>query len=275
MPTTKVVVLGVGGRMGQQIANAALDDRRHDLCGATLRPDHEHVGRDIGELLHRGSISITASATLEQALASADENTVVVDFTLPHLCCAHAQYVAQAGLPLVIGTTGLDDDALAALQRASEEIPVLLASNTSLGANLLAHAVSMVAGALNSADVEVDAEIVEFHHRMKRDAPSGTALMLGEAIADARGATLDEWRVTERTGDAPRINGDIGIFGVRGGTVPGEHTAYFFLDDERIELTHRVSDRRVFATGALTAARFLRGKPAGQYGMKNVLGLQD
>jgi len=268
----KVVVPGVAGRMGKQIAQAALDDKRHDVVGATVRPESEWAGKDVGDVLGRGAIDVDASPTLEQALARADDATVVIDFTLPHLTAAHAVQVANAGLPLLVGTTGLDAEGRAALEQAAEKVPVLLASNTSLGANLLAEVTGLVAKSLQDAGIDADAEIVELHHRMKRDAPSGTALLLGEAIAQARGGALDEWSVTSRSGDAKREQGEIGIFGVRGGTVPGEHTAYFFLDDERVELTHRVTDRRIFATGALAAARFLVGKPAGRYTMRHVLG---
>ncbi len=268
-----IVVPGVTGRMGKLIAEEALNDRRHTLVGATCRADGPHVGDDVGEILGRGAIGIETKAKLQDAFVDNDKSrTVVIDFTRPHLAVAHALAAANAGAALVVGTTGLDDEAHRALEKASETVPVLLAANTSVGANLLRHFVGQAAKAMHAAGVDVDHEIVELHHRHKRDAPSGTALDLAGAIASETGRSLDDV-VAGREGQALRQANDIGVFGVRGGSVPGEHTAYFFLEDERVEFTHRVTNRRIFATGALTAARFLAGKAPGRYTMADVLSL--
>lgn len=269
-----IVVPGATGRMGKLIAEEALNDRRHALVGATCRSDGPHVGDDVGDILGRGAIGVETKAKLQDALADlpAKGRAVVVDFTRPHLAVAHALAAANAGAGLVVGTTGLDDEAQSAIDKAAESVPVLLAANTSVGANLLRHFVGQAAKAMHAAGVEVDHEIVELHHRHKRDAPSGTALDLADAIASETGRSLDDV-VAGRQGQALRQPNEIGVFGVRGGSVPGEHTAYFFLEDERVEFAHRVTNRRIFATGALTAARFLAGQPAGRYTMADVLSL--
>ena len=268
-----IFVPGVTGRMGRLIAEEALNDRRHALGGATCRADSPLLGEDVGTILGRGTIGMTTEAKLANVIEGAAASTsVVVDFTRPHLVAPHALAATHAGAALIVGTTGLDYEGRAALEKAAESIPVLVAANTSIGANLLQHYVGQAARALKHAGVEVDHEIVELHHRQKRDAPSGTALHLAEAIAESTERTADDY-VTGRSGSALRGANEIGVFGVRGGTVAGEHTAYFFLDDERIEMTHRVSNRRIFAAGALTAARFLAGKTPGMYSMADVLAL--
>jgi 4-hydroxy-tetrahydrodipicolinate reductase len=206
-------------------------------------------------------------APLDEAeLAGAN---AMIDFTAPETAAAHARFCAKNGLALVMGTTGLDDDAHAALDEAAKKVPVLLAPNTSLGANLLFALTETASRSLPDAEIE----IVELHHRAKRDSPSGTALRLASSVAEARDKSVADIARTSRAGDAPRVEGEVGVFGVRGGTVPGEHTVYLFLDDERIELTHRVTDRSIFARGAVTAATWLHGQKPGRYTMKDVLGL--
>lgn len=268
-----VVVPGATGRMGRLLAGAAIDDTRHVLLGATARPGTSTVGRDVGELVGRGAIGVPFRASLHEALSSMTSEerarACVIDFTLAELCASHAEAAAEHGVPLVVGTTGLCDDAGRALDEAARRVPVLQAANTSLGANLLMALTGQATRALPDADVE----IVELHHKGKRDAPSGTALRLGEEVASARGKALSDLVRLERAGVAPRQAGEVGIFGVRGGDVPGEHTVYFLLDGERMELVHRVTDRRIFALGALAAARFLVGKAPGRYTMRDVLGL--
>ncbi len=273
---TPIIVPGVTGRMGKLIADEALNDRRHSLGGATCRADGPSVGADVGEIIGRGAIGLKAQARLSSALdgvsGSATHRAVVIDFTRPHLVVPHALAAVDAGAGLVVGTTGLDAAAHAALEKASASIPVLLAANTSVGANLMRHFTAQAAKALHLAGVDVDHEIVELHHRQKRDAPSGTALDLAGAVASETGRTLDDV-VSGRTGAALRESNEVGVMAVRGGTVPGEHTAYFFLEDERVEFTHRVTNRRIFATGALTAARFIAGQAPGRYSMADVLSL--
>ncbi len=271
--TVRVVVPGVAGRMGRLIAREALGDERHELVAASARPGSDAVGADVGVLCGGAAVGVLASPRLDDALSTLEEAerraAVLIDFTRPELTEVHAACARNFGLGLVVGTTGLSRAAERALDEAASAVPVLVASNCALGPNLLMELSRIAAQALPDADVE----IVELHHRHKRDSPSGTALSLGRAIAQGRGEQLDEKKRTERSGDAPRQEGEIGIFGVRGGDVAGEHTVYLFLEGERVELTHRATDRRIFAAGALRAARWLHDKPAGRYAMRDVLGL--
>jgi 4-hydroxy-tetrahydrodipicolinate reductase len=178
---------------------------------------------------------------------------------------------AAAGVPILIGTTGFDADSREILERAAREIPVLIAPNTSVGVTVVAQLVSMAAAGLG---LSYDVEISEAHHRMKRDAPSGTALALGEAVAEARAQSLSEVATYDRAGQCvPRSPGSIGFSSLRAGDIVGEHTVTFAGAGERVEITHRATDRIIFARGALRAAEWLIGRPAGLYGMRNVLGL--
>jgi 4-hydroxy-tetrahydrodipicolinate reductase len=266
---TPLIVCGVTGRMGMLISRGAYDDKRFTLAGATVRPGGYAEGDDLGELVATEPVGVTIAGSLVEAADAAPEGAVVIDFTTPAALDDNLAVCVDKQLPLLIGTTGLDDDHKARIEAAAQRVPVLLAPNTSLGANLLAALTETASKALPDADIE----IVELHHRAKKDSPSGTALMLGRAAAGARDQEWDAVATLARAGDAPRRPGKIGAFGVRGGTVPGEHTVYLFLDDERVELTHRVQDRAIFARGALAAARFLDGQAAGSYAMRDVLGL--
>jgi 4-hydroxy-tetrahydrodipicolinate reductase len=268
---TPVIVCGVTGRMGMHIGRGAHDDEHFVLVGATVRPGAYAEGDDLGELVATERMDVTIAGGLEQAAEAAAAGTVVIDFTSPLALDEHLAVCVDKQLPLLIGTTGLDGGQKERIAAAAQHIPVLLAPNTSLGANLLAALTETAARALPEADIE----IVELHHRAKKDSPSGTAIMLGRAAAAAREQEWDAVATLARAGDAPRRPGKVGAFGVRGGTVPGEHTVYLFLDDERIELTHRVQDRAIFARGALAGARFLDGQPPGSYAMKDVLGLSS
>jgi 4-hydroxy-tetrahydrodipicolinate reductase len=223
-----------------------------------------------------------ASGRMGQAIAEALEMRedvrisehhpdVYVDFSAPDAVEEHLGIARSAGKPILIGTTGLAPEHHASIQEASGEIAVIYAANTSLGVNLLAHLVAEAAARL---DEDWDIEIVEMHHRLKADAPSGTALMLGRAAAEARGAKLDEVAVRGRDGmTGPRKPGGIGFAAVRGGTVAGEHVAIFAGLGERLELGHRAENRAIFANGAVEGALWLVGKPAGLYSMADVLGL--
>lgn len=266
---TAIVVPGLLGRMGRLVALAARDDARCALVGATLREDRPEIGGDIGLALEKGPCGRVVHATLEEALEQElpghMAGTVVVDFTTPGNARAHAQACIAKGAALVVGTTGLLPDDTIALEQASQQIPVLVSANMSVGAHLTARLAALAATTLEGADVE----IVELHHKHKKDAPSGTALMMARAVAKARGQK-DTFR-TARSGDAPRVVDEIGVFGVRGGDVVGEHTVYLFVEGERVELTHRVSDRSIFAKGALRAARWLVGARPGLYTMADVL----
>lgn len=266
----RVVVPGVLGRMGRLVARAAIDDARFSLSGATVRPGHAAVGRDIGAALDHGVVGQPITTSLEQALTSvapleACGRAVVVDFTTPGNARTHAAICMARDAALVVGTTGVTSDDEAAFDEAARVIPVLVSANMSVGAHLVARLAAEAARTLEVADVE----IVELHHRRKKDAPSGTALMLAAAVAEARGQ--GDGVCMARSGIAPRVAGEIGVFGVRGGDVVGEHTVYLFVDGERVELTHRVSERSIFATGALRAAAWLAQAKPGRYAMADVL----
>lgn len=270
-PRTGVFVPGVTGRMGRLLADVALADPACELLGVTARPGAAAVGKPLSSWWRELDAALVVHPDLDAAHRGMPPDgcasAVLVDFTTPALCAPHAAFVRQHGIPWVVGTTGLNADAQRAVDEAACHVAVLQAANTSLGANLLMTLTEQAAAALPRADVEV----VELHHRGKKDAPSGTALSLAAHAASARGRALGDVQCTAREGIAPRQPDEIGLFGVRGGDVPGEHTVYFFLDGERIELVHRVQDRRIFAVGAITAAHFLRGKPPGKYTMVDVL----
>ncbi len=264
-----IVVPGVFGRMGRLVALAAREDERHALVGGTLKHDRPEVGQDIGTALERGPngrvIHASLGAALGAELPSRTRGTVVVDFTTPGNGRAHAEACSAHAAAWVVGTTGLTPDDTLAIEDAAKSVPVLVSANMSVGAHLVAQLAARAAGVLEDADVEV----VELHHRRKKDAPSGTALMMARAVAEARGQ--GEVFRTSRSGEAPRVAGEIGVLAVRGGDVVGEHTVYLFVEGERVELSHRVSDRGVFARGALRAARFLAGARPGLYTMQDVL----
>lgn len=264
-----IVVPGLFGRMGRLVALAARDDERHALVGGTLKPDRPEVGQDIGSALERGPNGRVIHATLAEALAAKlpfqTRGTVVVDFTTSGNGRVHAEACRAHAAAWVVGTTGLTPDDTLAIEQAARTVAVLVSANMSVGAHLVAQLAARAAATLEGADVEV----VELHHRRKQDAPSGTALMMARAVAEARGQ--GEVLRTSRSGQAPRVQGEIGVLAVRGGDVVGEHTVYLFVDGERVELSHRVSDRGIFARGALRAARFLAGARPGLYTMKDVL----
>jgi 4-hydroxy-tetrahydrodipicolinate reductase len=196
---------------------------------------------------------------------------VVIDFSTAIAAAALAPRAAESGVALVVGTTGLDEAAQQALSAASLRVPVVRSANMSLGVNVLLGLLPRVSGALR----DYDAEIVEVHHRMKKDAPSGTALMMEQAVAAARGLDPIAARKNGREGMVgQRTDAEIGLHAVRGGDVVGEHTAYFFGPGERIEISHRATDRGIFARGAVRAAQWVSGRPPGGYDMQDVLGLR-
>jgi 4-hydroxy-tetrahydrodipicolinate reductase len=230
---------------------------------------HIHVFGASGRM---GQAIADAAAARSDIAVGGENADVFVDFSAPDAIEQNLQAARVAGRPILIGTTGLADHHHALIEEAAAEIAVIQAANTSLGVTLLSHLVREAAERLGPA---WDIEIVEMHHRMKADAPSGTALMLGEAAAEGRGVDLGA--VSDRGRDGitgPRRSGHIGFAALRGGTVAGEHQVIFASDFERIELGHRAESRFIFARGAIEAALWLAGKPAGRYAMADVLGLQ-
>ncbi len=217
----------------------------------------------------RAVAGAASDLTLVEALEQA---AVVVDFTSPDGTRHFAKECAARGIALVVGTTGLDADGDRALTTAASKIAIVQSANMSLGVNLLAR---LVAEATRALGDRYDVELVELHHRAKKDAPSGTALLLANAVAHARGVVLEEYRRDGRKGVSPREPGDIGLHALRGGDVVGDHTVHFLGPGERIELVHRASSRETFAHGALEAARWLASRAPGRYDMRHVLGLPE
>ena len=258
--TARVLVLGPSGRMGQAVLSAAAG--RNDVK-VTAAVDREGAGV-LGTQVAPGVI---ASADLEAGLATCD---VYIDFTSPDATRLAAQLAAQRRIAAVIGTTGLGPDHDRAIAELAAVAPVVVAANFSLGVNLVLGLARQAAQVLGP---DWDAEVVETHHRAKRDAPSGTALAIARAIAAGHGADYDKVKRHTRDGDVgPRPRGEIGVATVRGGDVIGEHTAYFFGAAERVEISHRATSRTIFAAGALRAAAWVVGKPPGRYHMLDVRG---
>jgi len=264
---TRVAINGAAGRMGRNLIAACLDDPVLELAGALEHGASNALGRDAGELIGREAAGVVVTSDL--ATVQCD---VVIDFTRPDATLGLLEFCCSEGIAVVIGTTGFTDEQLARLREDASEIPVVLAPNMGVGVNLVFELVGQAARALG---LDYDVEIIEAHHRHKVDAPSGTALRLGEVAAEARDQSLGECAVYAREGRVgERGCGDIGFATVRGGDVVGEHTVLFAGEGERIEITHRASSRQLFARGAMRAAAWVAGRPAGLYGMQNVLGLQ-
>ncbi|PWR21070.1 4-hydroxy-tetrahydrodipicolinate reductase [Zavarzinia compransoris] len=265
---TTIGILGCAGRMGRSLINAALNAGA-TLAGGTERPGSEFVGADLGTLVGRAPLGVAVTDSAEDLFARAD---VIIDFTAPVAAPLHAGLAGRTGRALVIGTTGLSAEQQAAVVAAATAAPVVQAANFSLGVNLLAALTRKVATILGPE--EWDIEIVEMHHRHKVDAPSGTALALGREAAAGRGVALDA--VSDRVRDGhtgARVKGHIGFATLRGGDVVGEHSVVFAADGERVELTHKATDRGIFSRGAVHAALWAAGKPAGLYDMADVLDL--
>ena len=265
-----IAVTGVSGRMGQMLVQAIAERDDCTLGGATERPGHDWIGRDLGEAMGGQATGITVS---DDPLAVLAGVRAVLDFTSPPATVAHGDIAAQARIVHVIGTTGLEADHLARLSAAARHSTIIRAGNMSLGVNLLTVLTRKVAQAL---DADFDIEIVEMHHHHKVDAPSGTALMLGEAAAEGRGVDLAEVSDRGRDGQTgARERGDIGFAALRGGDVVGEHDAVFAGAGERIVLRHIATDRMIFARGAVKAALWGARQKPGEYSMLDVLGLGD
>jgi 4-hydroxy-tetrahydrodipicolinate reductase len=256
--------------MGRMLVQAIHASEGAILAGALERPGSSALGLDAGELAGIGACGVLVSDDPLSVLAKADG---LIDFTTPDTTIALAGIAAQARIVHVIGTTGMGEAHLAALEAAGRHAVIVRSGNMSLGVNLLAGLVRKVAATLG---VDYDIEIVEMHHRMKVDAPSGTAVMLGEAAAEGRGVSLAEQSVRSRDGHTgARREGDIGFAALRGGTVVGDHDAIFAGPGERLILSHRAEDRSIFARGAVRAALWGHGRKPGQYSMADVLGLAD
>lgn len=263
-----IVVTGVSGRMGQTLVRLIAESENARLVGALERSGHDWVGRDLGAAMGGADLGVVVS---DDAAAAIGQAQAVIDFTAPAATVAFSALAAQAGAVHVIGTTGLTEDDIDAIGQAADRAVIVRAGNMSLGVNLLVRLTQKVAAAL---DADFDIEVIEAHHRHKVDAPSGTALMLGEAAAAGRGVALKDVRDSGRDGiTGARKRGDIGFTAIRGGDIVGEHDVLFAAPGERISLRHVATDRSVFARGALKAALWGQGQPPGHYDMMDVLGL--
>lgn len=268
MSEMRLVVVGAAGRMGRMLIKAVTETQGCRLAGAIERDGSPAIGQDAGMLAGIGALGVAVTSDPESVFAKADG---VLDFTAPAATVAFAALAAQARLVHVIGTTGLGEDDFAKLQTAAREARIVQSGNMSLGVNLLAGLVRKVAATLGE---DFDIEVLEMHHRMKVDAPSGTALLLGEAAAEGRKIALKDRSVRVRDGHTgARKPGDIGFATLRGGSVVGDHTVFFAGPGERLELSHRAEDRGLFARGAVKAALWAFNQKPGYYTMADVLGL--
>ena len=268
MNEMRIAVMGAAGRMGRELVRAVHESSGCVVAGGTERPGARALGMDVGEVAGIGPIGVKITDDPLELFASSD---AALDFTSPKATVEFAALAANARIVHVIGTTGLGAEDEAAIAAAARHATIVKSGNMSLGVNLLVALTRRVAQAL---DPDYDIEIVEMHHRHKVDAPSGTALMLGEAAAAGRDASLAEHSVRVRDGAVgARRRGDIGFATLRGGNVVGEHTVIFAGEGERIELTHRATDRSIFARGAVKAALWGRGKGPGLFSMSDVLGM--
>jgi 4-hydroxy-tetrahydrodipicolinate reductase len=263
-----IAVAGASGRMGRMLVEAALASGDCRLSGALDVPGSAALGSDAGGFLGRNS-GVAITSDLRQGLSGAD---VLIDFTRPEGTLAHLAMCRELGVRMVIGTTGLGAADKAAIGAAATTLPIVLAPNMSVGVNVMLRLLDLAARSLAEG---YDIEVIEAHHRHKVDAPSGTALAMGETVARALGRDLKDCAVYAREGvTGERDPSTIGFATIRGGDIVGEHTVLFAGAGERIEITHRSSSRANYAAGSLRAARFLAGRPPGLYGMDDVLGLQ-
>ena len=269
MSDTRVAIVGASGRMGRTLIESAVQFEGIALGGATESPGHESLGQDAGLLAGVGGQGVSICSTLADCLSGVD---VVIDFSRPQVTLANVAACRAVGCRIVIGTTGFSSEELEQIKQAAEVIPIMMAPNMSVGVNLCLKLLDVAARVLGD---EVDIEVIEAHHRHKVDAPSGTALRMGEVVADALGRRLEDCAVYGRqgiTGERDRFT--IGFETIRAGDIVGDHTVMFAGEGERVEITHKASSRMTFARGALRAANWLMDRPAGLYDMQDVLNLK-
>lgn len=264
-----LLVAGVPGRMGSAVVRAASEEPGVKVVGAVARPGAPARGRDVGTLAGVGALHLPLRDDFSAALMEVRPD-VAVDFTTPESATDFAEACARQGIPFVTGTTGFTVAHRERLDRVAARIPVVVSPNMSVGVHVMLEAASLLGRVLGMG---WDAEVLELHHRLKKDAPSGTALRIAEVVAKARGQDAGVMRLVRAGQLGERPAGEIGVQTLRGGDVVGEHTVFFLAPGERIELSHRATSRDQFAKGALRAALWIRGQPPGQYGMRDVLGL--
>ncbi len=266
---TRVAVVGAAGRMGRMLVEAVAGDEPCRLGAAIIKPGENLLGIDVGDLVGIGSLGVALTDDLAAAINDFD---VLIDFTTPELTMKNVELCRQNGKGIVIGTTGLSGDQKESLTRAADDIAIVFAPNMSIGVNLVFKLLEMAAKVLGD---DADVEVIEAHHRHKVDSPSGTALKMGEVVADTLGRDLQACAVYGRGGyTGPRDRETIGFATVRAGDVIGDHTVLFACEGERVEVTHKASSRVIYARGSLRAVRFISDKRSGLYDMQDVLGLK-
>lgn len=266
---TRIAIAGAGGRMGRALVQAVTAAEGATLAAAIERPGSSLLGADAGELAGMGKLGV---ALIDDLVAAADDFDVLIDFTAPAATLANIRLCRDAGRRIVIGTTGLDEAQKAELRGAAAAMPMVYSGNYSIGVNVTLRLLELAAQTFGDS---VDVEIIEAHHRHKVDAPSGTALMMGEAVAGALGRDLANVAVYERHGHTgPRARESIGFQAIRGGDIVGDHNVMFIGEGERVEIRHVATSRMNFANGAVRAALWLADKPPGLYDMRDVLNLR-
>jgi len=266
----RAVITGVGGRMGSALVRVVRDTRGMAVVGGTAPRGSTLVGQDVGAAARLEPLGIPVVEDLSAALETGGAQ-VVIDFTTPQASVAHAKTCAKRGVGLVIGSTGLSEGDRAEVEACARQVPIVMAPNMSVGVNVVFKVAAELARMLGE---DFDVEILETHHRMKKDAPSGTALRLAQGIARVLGRDESDFTLARQGQMGARPAREIGLQTLRGGDVVGEHTVFFFGDGERVELTHRASSRDQFANGAARAAKWLSGRAPGLYDMGDVLGLE-
>lgn len=266
----KIAIMGAAGRMGKVLIEAVSEADGLELGAAIVEPGSSLVGADAGEMSGVGKTGVLMVDDLDKAK---DDFDVLVDFTFPDLTLRNARFCRSNGKKMVIGTTGMNEAEKSELGQAAKDIPIMFAPNMSVGVNVVLNLLRTAAQALGD---DYDVEIIEAHHRHKKDSPSGTAVRMGEVVADALGRNLQECAVYGREGFVgERSRTEIGFETIRGGDVVGDHTVLFAGIGERVEITHKASSRMTFAKGAMRAALWLADKPAGLYDMQDVLSLKQ
>lgn len=264
----RVAIVGVSGRMGLCLVKAAMLSKNTQLTVAVSRPESDAIDRDAGELAGMGHADVKV---VDDLSAVVDQFDVLIDFTRPEPSMEYIEICRQAGKQIIIGTTGYSDEQKAAINQAAKDIAIVLAPNMSVGVNLSLKLLEMTAKVMGDY---TDIEVIEAHHRHKVDAPSGTALRMGEVVADALGRDLKDCAIYGREGDTgERDRKTIGFSTIRAGDIVGEHTVMFADEGERVEITHKATSRMTFANGAVRAAIWLQEKDNGLYDMQDVLGL--
>lgn len=267
MTTINVGIMGASGRMGRMLLQAVIDNPHTTLKTGFIPSFSSLIGSDAGEFIGAGNVGVPLTAFDESALSGLD---VLIDFSLPDAIESTVNACLAHGVPLVMGVTGLSESQETKLNEASQSLPIVYAGNYSTGVNLSLNLLATTAKVLG---LDADVEVVEYHHKHKLDAPSGTALMMANAVANARGQSLKTVATYGRHGQAKRTDGEIGIHAVRGGEIVGEHTVSFIMNGEIVEITHKAQSRMTFANGAVRAGLWLTKQPNGLYGMTDVLGL--